>query len=283
MLTLFSQARGADEVLIIKSVSQSKKRFAIGRGLADGIVRGQKSLFTNDNTSFYATATEVNRTHSLWDISDKRAKVPFENGDFVSFTNSGESIWMETPKLILNTRTLGELPSAKWLTRVHATLALGDSTAGVEEARQVRRYGFQWDILYNKHFRHNLEYGLGARFDREVSSLAAPRIDTITRRWMLQGEITYHLEELHQQKGHFYGGIGLAYGISNTSVGDTLQSGNVLALPIVRLGYLQPYKKGQSFLFELSAESLSSKEAFQDRAPQSYTILNSKATVGFKF
>lgn len=217
-MAISSPTWSADEVVLIQAVSSSGKSFIIGRGIVDGIVEGQEGLFNNRGASFYAIAAEVNRHHSLWKIEDQRGAVPFARGDFINFTRSVKDIWLELPKTRLQKEKLDFVTYTNWVLRTNLTWALGESVAEVDSQRQRGRQGFQLEGGHLWRVRRNVDFGLGLRFDREVSRLVDPAIDVITQRHLVTAEFNYHFapKTLEESKKHFYLGLGGAFGISST-------------------------------------------------------------------
>src|SRR5690606_38636873 len=97
-----------EELLIIQSVSDSRKTFVIRKGKAEGILVNQESLFTSEKFSLAARVVEVNRDYSLWRLSDPRATVPFQKGETVNYTNTIENLYTEIPMLRYDPKELAK-------------------------------------------------------------------------------------------------------------------------------------------------------------------------------
>ena len=93
----FCLLEAIEEVLIIQAVSADKKSFMVRKGEIDGVIRGQESIFTTQEFSVAARPVEVTREHSLWAVSDPRARVPFQIGEVVHYTNEVNNIYSDIP------------------------------------------------------------------------------------------------------------------------------------------------------------------------------------------
>lgn len=284
ILILSTNAIAKDEIVLIQAVSSSQKTFAIRKGHYDGIDKGQDSLFTNKNSSFAATAIEVNRHFSVWEIKDKRGQVPFQKGDFITYTNSIENVWTEIPKLHLKpTDELAFKAQKLWVIQGNYSTAFSESVSETDSNRYTGRTGIQFEAYYAKQYDLHWEYQVGFRFDRENSSLSEPQIDVPTQRNMIAANLLYHFEKFKRSDDNAYLGIGLAYGLSNTTVDETVSTGTAYALPILKVGYLNRVADDYSLTFELVIESISSNESFTDTPAQQTNIVNSKFGIGVRF
>lgn len=276
-------ASATERVAMIQAVSTSKKTFAIRQGHIDGVKKGQEALFTNKNTSFKAIAKEVNNSHSLWEIADRRAAVPFERGDIITFTNFTKNIWTEIAAIKAQPKSIGFKQSNYWIVRGYASMSMNQSSSEVEINRQKSRTGLQMESLYLRRFRYNMEWGVGFRVDREIAPLEGPNIDTVTYRNMAVAEANYLHTGQQSDDKYIFLGLGLAYGTSSTVVGSKSQSGIVLGFPILSLGHTFPVSEKYKMTVAASAESLSSKEKFADGKSQGHNVTNAKISLGLKF
>ena len=89
-----------DELVIIQAVSTTKKNFVVRRGFDQGISVGQESLFSTSSFSVLCRAVEVTRQHSLWVPLDKRANVPFDRKDYVTFSNNVEKVSIKIADIV---------------------------------------------------------------------------------------------------------------------------------------------------------------------------------------
>ena len=96
-------------------------------------------------------------------------------------------------------------------------------------------------------------------------------------------ELLYHFPYLKTKSTHFYGGIGLGAGYSQTSVSESVSTGFAVAIPVMRLGLETTVSKGRAFLLEGVAEGVSMNESFEDGTEQNTNIANLKLSLGYKF
>lgn len=272
-----------DELILIQAVSTSGKTFVIRKGAEEGVAVGQESLFSTKNSSFTAVAIETNRFFSLWRLKDNRGAVPFNKNDFVTFTNNIEAVWTELPKLQLAPKEeLVFKESYGFLVRGNFSFAVSETVSNIDDEKTASRVGYQLELMYGIRFAVHWEAVFGFRFDRENATLQDPSLDVPTNRYMLAGEILYHFANFKRSDNNAYIGIGLAYGLSNTTIDDAVSTGTTTALPIVKAGYINRLSPNYSLVFEGSIESLSQKEAFADTGDQTTNITNSKFSIGLR-
>ncbi|MCP4914788.1 MAG: hypothetical protein GY909_16845 [Oligoflexia bacterium] len=284
LLLTMELAVADDQLVIIQAVSNSKRTFAVRRGQIHGVINGQESLFTNNSASFSATAVEVSREFSVWEIKDKRGSIPFEKGDFVTVSRSIENIWTEIPKThLLPPKELNFKPSSEWLVRGTYSFAMSESVSETESTRYTGRTGVQLEILYTNRFAINWEYGVGLRFDRENSRLQNDQIDIPTQRNLIVADLTYHFENFKRSDNNAYLGIGFGYGLSSTTVDESVATGKALIAPVVRLGYINRIAASYALLLEGSVEAVSASESFENTDTQQSNVVSSKISVGLRF
>lgn len=286
-LCLFSlislSLKADDELVLIQAVSTSGKTFVIRKGAEEGVATGQESLFSTRDSSFTAVAVEANRFFSLWRLKDNRGAVPFAKNEFVTFTNNIESVWTELPKLQLAPKEeLVFKQSYGFLLRTNFSYAMSETVSNIDDEKTASRVGYQLEVLYGIRFAVHWETIFGFRFDRENATLQDPALDVPTNRYMVAGELIYHFENFARSDNNAYLGIGLAYGLSNTTVEDAVSTGTTAAIPIVKLGYINRISPNYSLVFEGSIESLSQKEAYTDTGDQTTNITNSKISIGLR-
>lgn len=288
MTLIFSLVSGNvladDELLLIQAVSVSGKTFVIRKGAEDGISIGQQSLFSTKNSSFTAVVIEVNRFFSLWQLKDNRGAVPFEKGNYITYTNNIENIWTEIPKLqVAPKEELVFKESHHWTIRGNYTLAMSESVSNTDDEKTTGRVGYQLELLYGRRFTVHWEWGVGGRLDRENTTIQEPALDIPSNRYMLTAELLYHFPNFYQTDNNAYLGIALAYGISNTTIDETVSTGTTMALPIVKAGYINKVAARYSVVFELAVEALAQSESFADTDEQTTNIINTKASIGVRF
>ncbi len=280
-----------EELVIVQTVSLSKKTFVVRKGLEDGITEGQTSLFSTDKISLTARAVKANRHYSQWVVNEKKAIVPFRKNQFVSFSNSIEKIWMEVPFLQLQNiqnkakekerqETLSNITA-----RIHFNQALDESVSGIESQETPERSGYGVELTYGRLLSENVEWNIGARYDQEVSSKTTPvNLDIPTTRTLALANITYHFANLKDSRNHFYAGIGAGYGKSSSDVNGDIKTGPAIVLPTARIGYMTvPFKSNYGLLIEASFESISANESFDDGTEQTTNTTNVKLALGLRF
>lgn len=283
-LLIPAKAFAYDKLLIIQTVSISKKTFVIRKGFLDGIAVGQESLFTIRNAGVVASAIEVNRTMSIWEINDTRGTVTFEKGEYVTFSNSIENLILELPRLDKYAeKSLQFQPQGHWVVKGNISYALSDTVSETKSSSSSSRAGYQLELLYSINFSHRWDFGFGMRYDTEVQRISEPVIDVPTTRLMGVTELNYLFNEAEESKSFFYIGAGLGYGISTTSVDTRVSSGPVFLLPVLKFGYLNFIGAGKWMIMEAAVESLGTTESFTDGVEQTTTVVNSKISVGIKF
>lgn len=282
-LYLFGQVVKADELVIIKAVSSSRKRFVIQKGGIDGISRGQSSVFSNKSATIAARAIEVTHTFSMWQVEDARANFPFDKNDFVAFNNSLETMILEIPKLKEDTTDLIYKEEKNWVIRGSYALAMSESVSETDADSFAGRTSFQFEGLYAYKWGPQWEAMGGIRIDRDNATQKEPELDVPTQRMMIAAEVLYHFDPFRGSEDNIYIGTGFAYGRSQTTIEDTVSVGTAAVMPIIKLGYLNKLESGSSLLLEVVTESISSSEAFEDTESQNTNIVNGKFSIGYKF
>jgi len=273
-----------DELLLIQAVSTSGKTFVIRKGAEEGVSIGQESLFSTKNASFTAVVKEVNRFFSLWQLKDNRGAVPFAKGNYVTYTNNIENVWTELPKL--HAAPKEELIFRQkfgWLVRGNYSLAVSESVSETDDQKTADRIGFQFEGFFTNRFAVHWEWAVGLRFDRENATLNEPALDVPTSRYMLAAEFLYHFSPSRGSDNNLYVGAGVAYGISNTTIDDSVSTGTTLVLPSIKAGYINRITNNYALVFEGSVEALAQSESFEDTEAQTTNIVNSKFSVGVRF
>ena len=272
-----------DELVVVQAVSVTGKTFVIRRGVADGIERHQESIFTNSGASLYAVAVDVNRHYSLWKVRDERGKASFTKGDRIMFAPAVNDLWSNLPRFAQDRERLYFQAYDSWVLRFHYGLSLGESISSIEGGRYRERQGIQLEGVYAKRFRTNMDWRAGLRWDREVTRLFSPTIDSVTYRYLMVGEINYYLAGTETDVEHYYVGTGGGWGVCSTQTQNVTQWGTCLSFPMIRLGY--EYRRSTyAFLWEVSVDSLYSRESIPgNRGRQTLNVINSRLTFGIKF
>lgn len=288
-----SLALAKEELIIIQSVSDSRQTFVVRKGKADGILVNQESLFTSEKFSLSARVIEVNRSYSLWKLSDSNATVPFKKGQTVNYTNTIENLYTEIPMLRYDPKELSEkarerdrvalLRKEQWMLRGNLSYTLSESITDTPGDLESSRSGMNLEFQRLWSFHPQMTLGFGLRYDRENTSLNDPNIDIPTTRVLGVADFTYHFEGFGESGDHLYLGIGIGIGRSVTQVDESTSTGLATLLPAARFGYQKQLSNGIAMIAETVAESVSSTESFTDGPEQKTNLVNAKFAVGIKF
>ena len=273
-----------DELIIVQAVSKSGKSFVIRKGAAQGVATGQESLFSTKDASFTAKVIEVNRFFSLWNLKDNRGAVPFNKGEYVTYTNNIENIWTEIPKLQFAPKEeLVFKQSSNWIARLAYGFTMSESVSEADEDNTANRTSFQFEGVYANRVAVHWEWGIGLRLDRDNATLNESTLDVPTSRYMITAELNYHFANFARSDDNMYIGAAIAYGLSNTTVNESISTGTTLVLPIIKLGYIKRVSANYSLVFEGAVEAIAQSESFEDTDKQTTNIVNSKMSIGIRF
>ncbi len=286
-LSLFAK----EELTVIQTVSKDRRSFVVGKGIKDGVMKGQEIIFANDNVSVVCKAIEVNRGFSLWVPVDRTITIPFNKEEIVSSNSTVYgNVALEivgdanlTPEINYNEVYKKFRIQNNFSAKASYNRGLNQSSSSVSEEQNSNRAGYSLGVEYNYRFLPEFEMSAGARLDNEVYRLSTPALDIPTRRVLAIVAATYHFINFSDNKNNFYLTIAAGLGSSETTVNDDKSSGPVALLPEARVGYLMPFSKSLAMVFEGSVESLSSTEKFANGTEQTTNILNMKASLGIRF
>lgn len=292
LLTLCSSMALANEnLVIVQSVSNTKKTFVIRKGRDYGISKGQISLFSTTDISFTARAKEVTRFYSLWTLLDKEAIVPFKQEEVITYTSSIERIWSEVA--LTKLREVEQKQQESYLRdivgnyislRASWGMSLSQTTSEVSAESFDSRSTLHFEATYSKRMNRHIEIGGGVRFDSDTAKGSNPERTIPSTRNFLIADVTYHFDHFRDSRSHIFAGLGGGIGKSSTEVGDSTKTGSATLLPYFRLGYeTSPEKSSYSFLAELQIENIVANETFTTGDEQSTGIVNSKFSVGIRF
>ncbi len=273
-----------DELVIVQAISKSRRSFVVRKGTAEGVSTGQESLFSTKDASFTAKAIEVNRFFSLWEVKDKRGTVPFSKNEYVTYTNNIENVWTEIPKLqLLPKEELVFKQSTQWIARLAYGLTMSEAISDTDEQKTAARSSFQFEALYANKVAVHWEWAMGLRLDRDNATLNEPALEVPTSRYLISAELNYHFANFDHSDDNMYIGFGLAYGLSNTTIDESISTGTSLVLPIVKLGYIKRVSPAYALVVEGSFEAIAQSESFKDTEAQTTNIVNSKMSIGVRF
>jgi hypothetical protein len=280
-----------EELTVIQTVSKNRRSFVVGKGIKDGVVKGQEIIFANENVSIVCKASEVNRGYSLWVPVDNTITVPFNKEDIVSSNSTvygnvaldiiGDS--KLTPTANYNVLFKKFRTSNNMTAKASYNKGLGQSSSEVSDEKNTSRSGYNFAIEYNYRFLPEFEMSFGARMDNEVYRIEEPELDIPTNRVMATVAATYHFVNFSDNKKIYFFRFRPGYGGGEQPIDNEKTSGPVTLLPEVRVGYMMPFMKSIAMIFEGSVESLSTTETFSDGTEQSTNILNMKASIGVRF
>ncbi|OUR97296.1 hypothetical protein A9Q84_13300 [Halobacteriovorax marinus] len=291
IFTPFFKLLASENLVIVQSVSNTKKTFVIRKGRDAGVSKGQLSLFSTTDISFTARAKEVTRHYSLWVVIDKEANVPFVRDEVVSYTSSLERVWNEVILTKLKeVEVQKEENFLRDITRSYLTaraawgFAITQSTSEVQAESLESRSGLHIEGTYSTRVNRHLEFGGGIRYDKDSARGVNPERTIPSTRTFLIADVTYHFNQLKDSRSHLYAAIGGGIGQSSTTVGESTKTGNATILPYFRFGY-ETSPRGSSFalLVELQIESVVAKETFTEGEEQSTSMVNSKVSMGIRF
>lgn len=293
LLVSTTLVQAKEELIIIQSVSSTKKTFVVRKGKAEGVLPNQESLFTNEKFSLAARAIEVNRDFSLWQLSDTRAIVPFQKGETVNYTNTIENLYTEIPMLRFDPKELAEqarernriatLRQETWMIRGNLSYTMSESITDTAADLESSRSGINLELQRLWSFHPNMTLGFGLRYDKENTSLENPNIDIPTTRVMGVADFVYHFEGFGDRGDHLYLGVGIGVGRSTTQIDDSTSTGLATLLPAARFGYQKQLSNGVALIAETIAESVSATESFTDGPEQKTNLVNAKFAIGIKF
>jgi len=276
-------AFNADKLVLVQSVSSSKKTFAMRRGAIDGISVGQTSLFSGESSSFKARCITVTRHYSQWQVSNRLVNVPFTRGQMVTYSNSIENMWNYLPKLFKDPKTRPFRKKEAWILSGSYSYALSETVSQVNADAMDSRTGLQLSVKYGRTFTPRFEWLAGLRFDRDVGLVKGSDINVVNLRYLGTFGVNYYLTKNIYAPYRFYTGLEVAYGRSQTNIADSTSTGTSSVLPQAKLGFVSKVNVKYSLIGELAVESINQSESFLDDNIQKTTITNTKMTLGIKF
>lgn len=285
------EARAREELTVIQTVSKNRRSFVVGKGLKDGLIKGQEIIFANENVSIVCKASLVSRDFSLWVPIDQTITVPFNKEDIVS---ANSTVYGNVALEIVGSEELTPPPekdqdykdfikSNNFAIKAGYNRGLSQSSSDVSKDKELARTGYSFSLDYNYRFMPEFEMSAGIRIDNEVFRISEPELDIPTTRQMAIFSATYHFMNLSKNRNNFYLTIAAGLGKSTTTVSEEKATGSVTLLPEARLGYLMPLSKSKAILVEGSIESLSTNEEFSDGIKQTNNSRNFKFSVGLRF
>ena len=283
MLVFTPHHTRADEMVRVQTISKDRLTFIIGLGIGDGIMVGQQSLFSTRKISLSASAVEVNRYFSMWELSEKDSVVPFKKGQTISYSKKVNSIFLEIPRLYKIQDDSFHKEKNYWVGKWNYSLSLSESVSGASSSDQLLRTGSHFEINYLKDWTTKIDWSFGVRYDREVSKRQNPGIEIPNTKFFAICDIYYHFSRLGESKVNPYLGLGVGIGYSITSISSSISKGYAMILPSVKGGFQTEFAENKFLLAEATIESVSSTETFASGLEQKTGTLNAKASIGYKF
>jgi hypothetical protein len=272
----------AFELIMIQSVSDTKKTFITRNGKRQGIIRGMTGTFTAEDISVLAKAVNVTGNYAQWQLVNQEAILPFEKGKIVTYYAASEYLWALAPESERKKYIKSEIPLSK-----RSLIFKGALTRGLSEsvsdapATNSSRGGFLGEIYYEKDFFGPLAFDLGLRYEREVINY--PGASLITVRSLAIADIIYYFDFFKEYlRAKFFVAAGIGYGLSNTTTIGLSQSGPVGMLPAVKLGITLPFNDTWEFVTDGAFESLQTSEEQESGNKQTTTQTNFKFGFGLR-
>jgi len=305
---IFVQVIWADELVIITTISSSKKRFVINQGTNSHIVPNQTRAFSTDTISLMCYAIETSADHSLWEVQDQNATVPFLKNQFVLMhTNlmderTQKHLYVESEKIRklketgellfedfdYETNQMGLYHLAKrpnWIIRGGLGRTFYDSLSSADASQQTTKSQVNLEGLYSQRaFNYRFDFGFGFRWDQEAEEIKDEDLVIPIRRFMLIGEISYHADKMKSTLNNFYFGAGTGVGKTSMEVDEYHFKGISYLFPYLKIGLLSHIQQRLYLVTELSVENLiSNTEVLETGEKQTSSNINGKFSVGLRF
>lgn len=277
-----SQEAYSYELLMIQTVSNSRKSFVTRSGKRQGITENFTATFTAENVSLIARARTVTSQFTQWEVVNPQATVPFDPGMLVTYHAAEEYVWALSPEKarIKYIEDLRPTMKRSLLVKSAVTRGMNESVSNVE-AQSPNRGGVAMDFIYEKQFSPHFAWDAGLRYESEVVNLAVGALNT--QRIMLVGDIIYYFDPVEDfYKARVFVGAGIGIGQSSTNVQGIVQSGTATLLPAAKLGMALPFNKDWDFVVESAFETLRTEEILEDRTNQSTTQSNLRIGIGLR-
>ncbi len=276
-----------EKLMVVQTVSTTQRTFVLRLGMQDGVTVGRRALFSTDKVSIVGECIQSSREYSLWKPWEPQANIPFRKGQIITYNNNLDSVWTKIPELQETLeekkRQLLYIPEPYWALRFSLGKSLSESTTDTSAEQTPSRTSTQFEAVYNKHLYRKLDWGIGARFDKESGELEEGNVTLQSNRYMVYGEISFHFDPSEKTLNHLYAAAGMGMGMSNTKIDDAVSTGTSLLMPVVRVGFMTALSRNYNMLTEVVAESIASKEKFADGTQQNAQMINAKVAIGLRF
>ncbi|MCB9060862.1 MAG: hypothetical protein H6622_05010 [Halobacteriovoraceae bacterium] len=292
----------ADELVVVQSVSTTKKRFVIRRGKKTGILIGQESLFSTPDLSLVATCIEATSDHSLWQVNEPDGMAPFSRKEIVVFEKSLDktldTLWTETPELresfeqfkkYREEQEIAELGKLRvnlynfWLLRGGYAFTLSETVSTTSEGQTNQRQGLRGEIDRYYQITDAFAWSWGLRYDYDTLSVDTANIVIPSNRYLLMADVYYNFDKILDDFGNFYFGLGIGAGYSESSTEGIISAGYAFVSPSFKIGYFADVSKYFTLFVEFSGEAISITEAFSDGSELKTGLINTLFSTGIKF
>jgi hypothetical protein len=270
------------ELMLIQSVSTSRKSFVTRSGKRQGIQENLTATFVADNVSYIARARTVTSHYTQWELVNPEATVPFQPGTLATYHPAEEYIWTLNPEKarLQYIRDLRAETKRSWIIKGAATRGLSESVSNVA-IQNPNRGGIALDAIFEKLFDPNFAWDVGLRYENEIVNLEFGTL--IAQRVMLIGHFLYYFDPIPDfYKGRVFLGAGIGFGRTSTNVQGIIQSGSAQLLPSAKLGLSLPFNDLWDFIVEGAFESIRSVETLEDRSRQSTNQTNGRLGIGLR-
>jgi hypothetical protein len=282
-LFLISFSAYAYELVMIQSISDTRRSFITRNGKRQGLIPGLTGTFTAEDISLLARVVSVSGNFAQWEVINPEARLPFEKGSIVTYYPATEYIWALSPESERRKYIKSQLATPR-----RSLVYKGAFTRGVQEsvseapATPTNRGGFLGEIYFEKDIVYQLAFDVGLRYERELTNY--PQASYLTQRNILMVDLIYYFDYFRDwlNNGRFFMSAGAGYGLSNTQTIGLSQTGPVGILPAVKLGVNLPFNEDWHFVMDSGFESLQTREQQESGNIQTTTQTNFKVGFGLR-
>jgi hypothetical protein len=263
----------AEKLFIIEHVSDTQSVFVINHGITDGIIYGQKSLFTTDHFSMVAIATKVTRFYSMWRPIDADYKIPFHAGETVRYNSNRDGIFKEIPQLVSEYQRIEEYKRKikakrrafrEYTLRFTTISGLAESSSTIAVIDNFSRIGAHLNLTYNQKMSESFAFNYGVRYDVENLKLTgSPTLTIPVNRYIGTFGFTYFFNGSNPESNYyFYLTASVGYGKASSTVSGIKSSGTSIVLPTVAMGIELKLSDEYSFLLEAGMENITTNDTY---------------------
>lgn len=284
----------AEKMFIIEHVSESKGLFVINHGISDGIIAGQKSLFTSDNFSMVAVASKVTRFYSMWRPVDPDYRVPFNPGETIRYNSNRDGIFKEIPQLVAEYRRIDEYKRKlkakkrafrKYTLSFTTISGLAESSSTIAVVDNFSRIGVHYNLFYNYKYSESFALNIGIRYDNENLKLTSGPVLTIpVNRYAAIAGFTYFFNGSNPESNYYYYlRASAGFGKSSSTVSGIQATGSAVIMPTVAMGVELKLSDDYSFLLEAGVENISTNDTYATGETQTNRQSTAIVSAGLTF